>query len=97
MDGQFDQTSTLLFIGVGVVLLCFLGIALFVAFQFFGNILGTFVNFFGLFFDVIQGGPLAWCGCLLLVGACAICAGIAYLWTTCGTENAMNFCLLFGG
>lgn len=96
MEGQFDQTSTLIFIGVGLVLLCFVGLALFVVLQFFGNILGSVAGFFGLFFDVIQGGPLAWCGCLLLVGACAICAGIIYLGSICGTPNAVNFCALFG-
>jgi len=96
MNFQNVDPGTLIFIALGIGLLCVVGIGLILALQFAGNIIGTLFSFFNLFFDVVSGGPIAWCGCLLLIGACGLCGGIAYLAAVCSGGSAMNFCLLFG-
>lgn len=66
---------------------------------FFGDILGLFGVVFEAFFDILSGGPLAWCGCFLVLFGCFICFGIVVtlvsVLSTCGTPDAVNFCRLF--
>lgn len=69
-------------------------------FQVVGGFFEIFFGLFGAFFDVLSGGPVAWCGCLLLVGAILVCGliaiGGASLLSTCGTPEQVNLCRLFG-
>ncbi len=61
------------------------------------SIISAFVEFL---FHVLTGGPVAWCGCLvlaiLLIGFCGFIAVVIYSLSTCGTPDAVNFCAWFG-
>lgn len=68
--------------------------------QAFGTVFGVVFNVFEIVGNIIQGGPVSWCGCLigiLLCGGCGIgTAVVLSLASTCGTADAVNFCRLFG-
>ncbi len=74
---------------VGLFLLQFIGLG----FDLIGSV-------FGIFFDILGGGPLSGCGCivgLLGCGACACLIAFAVsVISTCGTPRAVQFCELFG-
>lgn len=65
----------------------------------FGDVIGLVGHIFGAFFDILSGGPLAWCGCFLVLFGCFICFGLVVtiisILSTCGTPDAVNFCRLF--
>lgn len=89
------DVGTLLLISIVLVFLCVIGLLLLFGFQLIGS---TLVNVVGIVMTIIGGGPQMWCGCLVLLLACAACAGLALLYSTCTTNpSAMNFCLLFTG
>ncbi len=73
----------------------FIGIALPVL-GIFGDVFGAL---FGVFFDIISGGPVAWCGCFFVIFGCFVCFGLvatlSSILSTCGTPDAVNFCRLF--
>ena len=93
-------TDNAILIVVGCALLCGVGILLFLGLQlleFAGAIIGAIIGIFELFLGVLGGGPVAWCGCLLVLLVIVSCAGIVFLLaTSCGTENAINLCSVFG-
>ncbi len=93
--------GTVLIIAVGLALLCGVGVVLLLFSQILGNVFELFSGLLGLFTGVAEGGPVSWCGCLVLFGACILCSVLGVvLWQTlgtCGTPNAVNFCRLFGG
>jgi hypothetical protein len=80
--------------------LCAVGVVLLLLLQVLGTVFGFVFNILEVVGGVIQGGPMAWCGCLvglLVCGGCGI--GIAVtvsLLSSCGTPDAVNFCSLFG-
>src|SRR5574341_1514122 len=93
---QNVDLGTLLVLTVGAVMLCVVGVILFFGLQILGSTLGLFANFFHLFTGILGGGPISWCGCLLVVLVCAGCAGIALLAVTCNSNpSSMNFCVFF--
>lgn len=53
-----------------------------------------------LIIDVLTGGPASWCGCIilivLLIGCLAFAGVVGWVYSTCGTTNAVNFCVWFG-
>jgi hypothetical protein len=93
---QNVDLGTLLVLVVGAVLLCVVGVILFFGLQIISSTLGLVVNFFDLFAGIIGGGPVSWCGCLLVLIICMGCAGIAVLAVTCNSNpGSMNFCVFF--
>lgn len=87
------------------VALCCIGILL------FGGVIGFVVQFLGfgvqiigtlldVVMSIISGGPIAWCGCLVMLFGCAGCGFITLLLASvlpnCGTPNQVNLCRLFG-
>ena len=90
---QNIDIGTLLFLSIGAVFLCVIGLLLFFGLQ----LLGTTANaLFGFFATLVTGGPVVWCGCLVVLFICVFIAGGAILITTCNSNpSAMNFCLLF--
>jgi hypothetical protein len=92
--------GTVLIIAVGLALLCGVGVVLLLATQVLGNVLELFTSVFGVFLNIAEGGPVSWCGCLVLMGACIGCGGFALVLaqtlSMCGTPNAVNLCGLFG-
>jgi hypothetical protein len=83
-----------------VLLLCVGGIILSVVLPAIASLLSVVGGFLEFFLDILTGGPVAWCGCLvvviLLVGCCVIVALAGFTLSTCGTPNAVNFCQWFG-
>jgi hypothetical protein len=84
---------------VGLCALCLIGVVLFFGAQILGAVVGTFGDIFGFALELISGGPLQWCGCLLAIGGCAVVGIIVWLvagaLSSCGTQPT-NFCALFG-
>lgn len=87
---------------IGVVCACLCGVlvVLGILLQFLSGTLELVVGVFEFIFQIISGGPLAWCGCLLMIlgiCACAFC-GILFFSAiqTCGTPDALNICRLLG-
>jgi hypothetical protein len=97
---QNIDINTALPVVIICVILCGIGIFLFFGMQLISTSFGVILGFVELFINVVTGGPVAWCGCALLLFACAICAGIVLLAAsvlpTCGTSDAVNFCQILG-
>lgn len=95
---QLDPGTAILIV-VGCVLLCGVGFLLLFGLQVIGTLIGALTGFFELFAGILAGGPVAWCGCGLLLMACALCAGVVLFVATalpnCET-NPVMFCRFFG-
>jgi hypothetical protein len=89
---QNIDVGTLLFLSIGAVFLCVIGLLLFFGLQ----ILGTSLHaFFGIFATLVTGGPVVWCGCLVVIFICLFVVGGALLITSCNANpSSMNFCIL---
>ncbi len=91
---------TLVTIGIIVAVLCVGGLLLSFLLPFLSGILTFLSALLEVGLDVLTGGPVTWCGCLvlliLIVGFCGLVAVIVYSLSTCGTPNAVNFCNWFG-
>lgn len=89
-----------LVVGLIVAGLCIVGVVLVVLLQVLGTVFGAVFNVFEIIGGVLQGGPVAWCSCLLGLlgcGGCALFIALTTSWLgTCGTPDAANFCRLFG-
>ena len=96
---DINLTSALPII-LGCVCLCGLGFVLISGLHVIGGFLHIFTSIFGVVFDVLSGGPVSWCGCLVLLVVCIGVAGFAVLvaqgLSTCGTPQAINICTLLG-
>jgi hypothetical protein len=88
---------TVVFVAGG---LCIVGVVIFFLLNVLGGALQIVGSIVGLVAGIIQGGPLAWCGCLLIMGL--VCGGfflvttLANVLSSCGTPQAINLCRLFG-
>jgi hypothetical protein len=89
---QNVDLGTLLFLTIGGVFLCVIGLLIFFGLQ----VLGTSLNaIFGFFAALVTGGPVVWCGCLVVIFICIFVVGGALLITTCNADaSSINFCLL---
>ena len=89
--------GTVLLIGGG---LCLLGVGLIVILHVFGSAFDIIGNLFQFIPDLLGGGPLSWCGCLIglfVIGGCICTIALsASVLSTCGTAQAVRFCTLFG-
>lgn len=87
-------------IGAVILVLCIGGLLLSFALPLLSGIFTLISALFEVGLDVLMGGPIAWCGCIvflvLVVGCCAFVAVVAYSLSTCGTPDAVNFCSWFG-
>jgi len=83
-----------------ILLLCAGGLVLAVVLPVITSLLSFVGGFLEFFLDILTGGPVAWCGCLvvvlLLVGCCGLVALAGFTLSTCGTQEAVNFCRWFG-
>ncbi len=81
-------------------LLCGAVILLVMGLQIISGVLDIIGGILGLGLDILGGGPLSWCGCLLLFVGLFACGGLVMLLaqalSTCGTAQAVNLCLIFG-
>lgn len=91
------ENLTLLLLTVGC---CAVGIVGFFVLQFVGGVLDIVSGVMGLVFGVLGGGPVAWCGCALVLMLLCGCGFMVYAYVgiipSCGTANAVNLCRLFG-
>jgi hypothetical protein len=96
---QNIDTGTAVLLAVGCVLLCGVGFLLVFGLQIIGTLLGTLTGFIEVFIHILAGGPVAWCGCGLLVMACGLCAVVTLMIANaipnCET-NPIMFCRLLG-
>jgi hypothetical protein len=87
-------------IGLACACLCGLGFILVTGLHVVTSVLGVLGGLFEIVFEILGGGPVAWCGCLVGVAACAGLIGLAILlvqaFSTCGTAQAINLCSLLG-
>ena len=83
-------------LAVGCAVLCVVGLLLFFGLQILGTTLHTVLGLFQVAGGVLNGGPIAWCGCLAVIFVCAGLVGGALLFASCKTNpTSMNFCLFF--
>lgn len=93
---QNVDIGTLLLLGISCAVLCVVGLLLFFGLQILGTSLHTVVGLVELFGGIINGGPLAWCGCITVLFVCAGIVGGALLFASCKADpTSMNFCLFF--
>lgn len=80
--------------------LCVGGIAVGFVFQLLGGVVQIVGALVGVVLNVLSGGPIAWCGCgLLLLFGCGVVSLVGWLASAlpqCGTLQAVNLCRLFG-
>lgn len=92
-------SNPVVFLGIGCALLCVVGFVLVFGLQIVGTLIQSIFGFFDLFLGILTGGPVAWCGCLLLIMACFVCGGLAIFIANalpaCET-NPIMFCRLLG-
>lgn len=97
---QSVNISDLTLLALGCACLCGVGIVLTLGLQVIGGVFEIFSSIFGLFFEVLSGGPVAWCGCIVLLVVCGggtvLAVILAQGLAACGTPEAINFCALFG-
>ncbi|HEX2905761.1 MAG TPA: hypothetical protein VHO69_02795 [Phototrophicaceae bacterium] len=92
---QNADPGALVLVGVGLVFLCVVALLLLFGLQVVGS---TLFNLIALLTTLVSGGPMMWCGCLVLLLACGLCGGGVLLYASCNANPAsMNFCLLFAG
>lgn len=100
MEFLSDIGGNLPWIGVLCALLCVGLVILSLVMQFLDIFLGIVGAVFSLLFGVLEGGPIAWIGCLFLILGCAVCGLLVALLgsalATCGTPDAMNICRILG-
>lgn len=90
--------------GAGLALCCGLScvviVVLGVGLQVFGVVFQGALGIFELGLEVFAGGPVAWCGCLVVIIGVIACGAIAIAFLnvmgTCGTPDQVNLCRLFG-
>ena len=97
---QLINSSNLSGILVVCGVMCVVGVGLFIALHFLGTIFGLLGGFLHLGIDIITGGPVTWCGCLVVLVVIFICGATVLLlgsaFSSCGTAQATNLCTLLG-
>ncbi|MBZ0303285.1 MAG: hypothetical protein K8J31_26315 [Anaerolineae bacterium] len=87
-------------IALGCVCLCGVGIVLMTGIHLIGGFLDIFTSIISFFLHILSGGPVAWCGCLVVLVVCVGGVGLALVigqaLSNCGTPQAINLCSLFG-
>ncbi len=96
---QNIDPSLLPYIGIGCALLCVVLIVIGFVLQAISGFFDVIVGFVEIALEILQGGPVAWCGCLLLVAGLLAASGLVILYlnapASCA-EQATNFCRWFG-
>jgi len=85
---------------VASALCCVVGIAVMFFMQFISGIFGFVLGFLEIGLEIFAGGPIAWCGCFVVLGICGGCGALIFsiisVIPSCGTPNAVNLCRLIG-
>ncbi len=87
------------YVAVGCALLCLVVLVIGFLLQAVSGIFDVIFGLFEIVIDMLQGGPVAWCGCLFLLVGLAAAAGVVLLFfyapEACA-EHPTNFCSWFG-
>ena len=87
------------YIAVGCALLCVVIFVIGFILQAISGIFEVVIGLFEVLVDLLKGGPVAWCGCVLLLAALLGAAGAVALLLnapeTCA-ENPTRFCQWLG-
>ena len=86
-------------IAVGCALLCVALVVIGFLLQAISSIFDVIVGVIEVVVEVAQGGPVAWCGCSLLIIGLIACAGFAFLYLNAPescAEHPTRFCQWFG-
>ncbi len=94
METQFSTLAGI------ALLVCVAGLGLALILPLASAVLTIVGGLLDFVMDLVAGGPTTWCGCLLALvvigGCCGIAALISYVLSTCGTPQAVNFCVWLG-
>lgn len=96
---QNIDPALLPYIAVGCPLLCAVIVVIGFALQTVGSFFDVIFGFIQAATGILEGGPMAWCGCILLLLGCIACAGIVFLFATAPgncAEYPTRFCEWFG-
>ena len=86
-------------IALGCALLCVAVLVIGFLLQAVSGIVEVVGSLVEMAVDLAQGGPVAWCGCGLLILALIVCAGLAFLLLNAPSSCAAhptNFCQWLG-
>ena len=87
------------YFGAGCALLCLVALVIGFLLQAVSGIFDVILGLFQIVIEMLQGGPVAWCGCVALLVGLAAAAGAVLLFfnapAACA-EHPTNFCLWFG-
>lgn len=86
--------------GMAIAVLCCVGgVLILVVLNVIGGLFGVGLGILEIGLDLFSGGPIAWCGCLVVLLGCCGCTAITIMairvLSTCGTPDAVNFCRFF--
>ena len=87
------------YVAVGCALLCIVALVIGFLLQALSGIFDVIFGLFEIVIDMLQGGPVAWCGCLALLVGLAAAAGailLAFNAPEACAEHPTNFCRWFG-
>ncbi len=87
------------YLAVGCALLCLAALVIGFLLQALSGIFDVLFGLIEIVVDMLQGGPVAWCGCLvLLVGLAAAAGAVLLVLNAPGAcaEHPTNFCRWFG-
>lgn len=97
---QNIDAGTILVLSLACATICGIVVVLFFGLQIIGTVFGFLTGIIEFVTQIVSGGPISWCGCLVVFLACGFCAVTAFSMATilqsCGTPDAVNFCSLFG-
>ena len=96
---QSIDAAQLPYIAAGCALLCVVVVVIGIIMQAVSSFFDVFVGFAEVIIEILQGGPMAWCGCVLVIFACIGLAGGAFLLLNAPESCAAhptNFCRWFG-
>ncbi len=86
-------------IGVGCAALCIVAFVIAFALQAVSSIFEVIFGLVELLIELLQGGPVAWCGCILLIAGALAFAGaiilVAHAPESCAAHPT-RFCQWFG-
>ena len=86
-------------IAVACALLCVALVVIGFLLQAISSIVDVIAGVIEVAVEVAQGGPVAWCGCALLIIGLIACAGFAFLYLNAPescAEHPTRFCQWFG-
>lgn len=96
---QNIDPSHLPYIAVGCALLCVAAVVIGFLLQAVSGIFDVILGLIEVAAEIMQGGPVAWCGCILLIAGLIACAGFTFLFLNAPDSCAANptrFCQWFG-